>query len=354
MISSNNTQLKHFAKAILLEKGFLALTLYDQSQVSQQFSLELNNTLKIHLWARGVICIEPIAYVPADDIILSCGIHGDETGPIEMLDDIVSLLLRQTLTLTHRILCIIGNPYSVAVQQRFIDENLNRLFGSSHCQSSSIESNRAAVLEYCVKYFFSMPRKKVVNRVHYDFHASIRLSLYPQFLVCPYRDGKPICRSVLSFFDQCNIKTVLLSNKPSGTFSYFTQHCCGAESLTVELGSVHPFGENNKSEFALISKTLCQLISGQLMLSNFDREIKFKIYSVKKELIKKSNEFSFNIKNDVKNFQSFPAGYPIVNDVDGGYCVKSQIEKIVFPNANVPIGQRAGLMVACDEVSGYE
>lgn len=61
--------------------------------------------------------------------ILSAGIHGNETAPVELLDAIVDDIIDGQLTPIVRLLVILGNPAALAQQSRFVETNLNRLFG---------------------------------------------------------------------------------------------------------------------------------------------------------------------------------------------------------------------------------
>ena len=53
----------------------------------------------------------------------------------------------------------------------------------------------------------------------------------------------------------------------------------------------------------------------------------------------------YHIANDVSNFTDFPVGTLLSEDGEQQYRTKQVGESIVFPNANVANGERAGLLV---------
>ena len=61
--------------------------------------------------------------------------------------------------------------------------------------------------------------------------------------------------------------------------------------------------------------------------------------------MKNSDEFKFYIPDNVENFTVYPQGYLIAEDFDYDYRVVFERESVVFPNINVPIGQRVAVMV---------
>ncbi len=60
---------------------------------------------------------------------------------------------------------------------------------------------------------------------------------------------------------------------------------------------------------------------------------------------RKGDKFSLNFADDVENFTDFPVGSVLA--IDGGIEIKTikEGEAIIFPNADVAIGQRAMLTV---------
>ena len=136
----------------------------------------------------------------------------------------------------------------------------------------------------------------------------------------------------------------MLSNKPAGTFSYFTSNSFAADSFTVELGKVRKFGDNDMSNFEKTIQGLRDLIAGNE--SFVDEPNKIQVFSVVEEVIKRSDNFKFHFSDDAKNFTAFPKGHVLASDTEYEYRTKQDGERFVFPIANVPIGQRAMLVVA--------
>ncbi|MCO7225408.1 succinylglutamate desuccinylase [Pleionea sp. CnH1-48] len=329
-------------KKQLVEQGFLALTREYEAGIPETLEFALDDGLKVQLLDTGVIVFEPSS--PANtDLVISSGVHGNETAPIEIVDDLVRRILMQELSVHNRVLCIIGNPVAMNMSQRFDIENMNRLFNGKHQGKEHHEALRAKRLEDYVKDFFG--KREDATRCHYDLHTAIRGSKYARFSIYPYPDGRDWNKEQLSFMLASDINTILLGHQPSGTFSYFSSHQFEAHAFTVELGKVKPFGENTMSDFAAITANLSTLIEGKTVnVKAFDNE-DFNLFEVKDELLKKSESFALNISDDLENFSSFDAGFQLSEDSDGGYRVEEDGEAIVFPNAKVPVGQRAGLVV---------
>lgn len=56
-------------------------------------------------------------------------------------------------------------------------------------------------------------------------------------------------------------------------------------------------------------------------------------------------DFEFTFANDVENFTAFPQGYILAKEGGNDIKIEQPVEAIVFPNANVPVGQRTVLML---------
>lgn len=323
------------------------------------FSFEINHhdsgsKALVNVLDTGIIAFEPISKVSSKDIVLSSAVHGNETAPIEICDKLIKALILGELQLTERVLFLFGNPASINIGKRFVEENLNRLFSGGHSQDQgngpgliNKERHRALALENAVSAFFKQGEAINENRYrcHYDLHTAIRGSKNDKFAVYPFRHGKPWKKEQLQFMLACGVNTILLSHSPTTTFSYFSSNEYGADAFTVELGKVRPFGENDMENFAKVSKTLTRLVSGQdLELAPFS-EADFDIFEIYQTINRQGNNFALHFDDEVENFTDFPVGYVLATDDDIEYPVKQEGEAIIFPNAEVAIGQRALLTV---------
>lgn len=141
---------------------------------------------------------------------------------------------------------------------------------------------------------------------------------------------------------------MLLSHQPTTTFSYHSSALHGAHGFTVELGKVYPFGENDLSRFDAIKHTLIQLIEeGAFAYGDI---ASMKLFTVQDALIKDAEDYQLAIADDVKNFTEFEQGFELATSSESIYRVKETGDAIIFPNANVPVGQRTGLMVRAVEL----
>ncbi len=318
------------------------------------FDFEVSNKngvskAKVSVLDTGIIIFEPIEQLLNKDIVLSCAVHGNETAPIEICAELIQQLILGKLHLEHRVLFIFGNPASINISKRFVVENLNRLFSGGHSQDQgqgsglhNKERHRALLLEKTVESFFTQGSGE---RFHYDLHTAIRGSKNDKFAVYPFRHGKPWVKEQLQFMLACGVNTILFSNSPTTTFSYFSSNEFGAHAFTVELGKVKPFGENDMDNFADAKASLFALVSGaELALPEYHAE-HFSFFEIDQVIDRHHEHFVLHFSDDVENFTDFPIGSVIATD--GANKIKTQKagEAIIFPNANVAIGQRALLTV---------
>ncbi|GAA5317197.1 MAG: succinylglutamate desuccinylase [Candidatus Pelagadaptatus aseana] len=350
----NNTDRRITAQALnqqLLEQGFLAITREHPGGISLQNRIQLDNC-SLQLIDTGILLVEPHPHQSTGmrDIVISSGIHGNETAPIEIVDRIAAKIIAGAITVRNRTLLIIGNPVAMNLGKRFDEENMNRLFNGKHRGKTHHEALRAKKLEKCVASFYA---KRQAERIHYDLHTAIRGSLHPKFAIYPYPDGRYWNKNQIAFMADSGIDAILLSHQPSSTFSYFSSAKLTAQAFTVELGKVRPFGENKCEDFAAMENNLIRLISNQAVPAldqPADKQQsllnKVSIFEVTRELIKQSESFRLNISKQEKNFTPYPKGFQITEDHPQGHIIENDGDAIVFPNDNIPVGQRAGLIVS--------
>ncbi|NRA70579.1 MAG: succinylglutamate desuccinylase [Gammaproteobacteria bacterium] len=328
------------------DQDFLAFSRRHQWSIDQPLAFTIDNGTAVEVWDTGVIAFTPSTDTTFD-IILSSGVHGNETAPIEICSELINKIIAGELTLTTRVLFLFGNPASMNIGERFIEENMNRLFSGAHSKEPGLinrERIRAKKLEQYVSRFYGA-NDQGRERIHYDLHTAIRGSKNEKFAVYPFLHGEKHNKRQLQIMAACGVSTILLSDSPTTTFSYFSSRHFNAHAFTVELGKVRPFGENDMTRFIEVKETLKAMITGQdMQLSEFD-ESDFNLFKVCRVIDKHTDDFTFYFADDVVNFTSFPVGFKLATDGDIDYKIKDQGEAVVFPNALVANGNRAVLMV---------
>lgn len=308
-------------------------------------SLRTHNGVDLEFLDTGILRVSPAGALASQKnnyrVVISCGVHGNETAPIEMVEQLFTEIKSGELAVNNELLFIIGNPPAMIQESRFVDENLNRLFSGQHTASESKEANRARLIEEHVTRFYQEGDE---GRLHYDLHTAIRGSELEKFAVYPFLHERQWSTAQVAFLERCGLEAILLSSKPAGTFSYFTSNHFGAHSFTIELGKVRKFGDNDMSNFGQAMQGLRDLISGNEHFE--DEPSAIQAFSVVEEVIKRSDDFKLHVADDAKNFTVFPKGHLLASDKDYEYRTQRDGERFVFPIANVPIGQRAMLVVA--------
>lgn len=308
-------------------------------------NLELTNGARVYTRENGIIELwpgEPPESGPREALILSAGIHGNETAPIEILDRLLTELLEERWRLACPALLILGNPPAMRAGTRFVDTNLNRLFNGAHQKPEHRglpEAGRAALLEHHCRAFI---RLQMSPTNHYDLHTAIRPSKREKFAVYPYLPDRKVPPEQLAFLTEAGIGTLLLQHSRANTFSAFTAEL-GAESFTLELGKVMPFGENDLRRFQAITDALRRRLSGAMLPVRGSKSVE--VFRVVHEIINSGEDFRLLVPDDAANFTGYPSGTLIWENAQAGYRVGNRPEFIVFPNRDVPVGQRAGLMI---------
>ncbi|MCO4798088.1 MAG: succinylglutamate desuccinylase [Colwelliaceae bacterium] len=338
---------------------FLSLTRQYEWSLPESFSFTVKHQQsqtesKVTVLDTGLIVFEPIARPTIKDIILSSAVHGNETAPIEICAKLIKQLILGELYLSERVLFIFGNPASMNIAERFVEENMNRLFSGGHSLDQGYgeglvnkERHRALLLENTVREFFEQGATLSTSRLryHYDLHTAIRGAKYDKFAVYPHTHGKARKSEQLQFLNACGVNTILLSNSPTTTFSYFSSHKFGADAFTVELGKVEPFGKNDMSQFIQVQETLTKFISGEKLNYPAYDESNFNIFVISQIINRTAEKFELNFSDDTENFTDFPIDYVLARDGEHEIKVQQKGEAIIFPNADVAIGQRALLTV---------
>ena len=294
--------------------------------------------------AEGALEITPpVASDNGQDLLLSAGIHGNETAPIELLDRLLRGIARNELKPRARILFLFGNPEAMRRGERYVEHDINRLFNGRHDQYTGPEALRACDLEHLAATFFSKPER---TQLHYDLHTAIRASKIEQFALYPFQEGRPRSQRELARLSAAGIEAVLLHNKSSITFSAYTYTQLGAEAFTLELGKARPFGQNDGVNVSLLETRLKQIIEGtepEMTEASLDG---LQLFSVAREIIKHSDSFKLNLPADIENFSELDMGYVLAEDIaQTRWIIEEQGARIIFPNPKVKNGLRAGILI---------
>ncbi|MCL7943422.1 succinylglutamate desuccinylase [Marinobacter sp. ATCH36] len=329
-------------------RDWLAHTLSTAKHAASETVVVLNDGTGLQLQDSGLLYLEPPAgrsNPNNESLIVSAGVHGNETAPIEVLNNLLNELFDGQWQLACPVLLILGNPPAMDVGKRFIDVNLNRLFGGAHRKPEyrdCPEAERARALERACDAFAA---RHPTNLCHYDLHTAIRPSLREKFALYPFVDGRDVPRAQVEFLLEAEVDTLLLQHREGTTFASFSSTTLGAESFTVELGKVRPFGQNDLIRFTGISNALRRRMKGEKPPHLDLASGQITVFEVVHEIINTGDSFRFHVPDDVANFTMYDPGTVIWEDNTTCHMVGDSPEGIIFPNRHVPVGQRAGLMV---------
>lgn len=290
--------------------------------------------------AEGVLLVEPPAGRDSGlDLLLSAGIHGNETAPVELLERLLHDIAACRLQPAARLLLVLGNPAGLRRGERFVGYDLNRLFGGGEPSASGPEALRAVELELQAGLFFADPQRR---RLHYDLHTAIRGSQIEQFALRP-AGAQPPTLEQLARLQAAGLQALLLQSGTSTTFSAFTSQRFDAEAFTLELGQARPFGYNEAIDLGRLEALLRALIEGRELPAGDPEALQ--LFRVAREVIKHSHEFRLHLDDAVENFTVLEPGSLLAEDADGRrWLVEEAGARIVFPNPRVKNGLRAGLI----------
>ncbi|RUO38110.1 succinylglutamate desuccinylase [Aliidiomarina shirensis] len=330
------------------EQNFLEFTRENEWGADIQVEQQLANGVTMQIWDSGVVVFTPATETHAFDLVLSCAVHGDETAPIEICDELIESIRSGELTLNSRVLFLIANPAAINIGKRFVEENMNRLFSGAHSKGEGLvnrERVRAKAIEGYVRQFFSTAPAGERQRLHYDMHTAIRDSKHEKFAVYPYTNGAPYKKQQLQLLQLLDVPVVLLHDGPTTTFSYFSVNEFGADAFTLELGKVKPFGENDMQRFAKTKQQLTRLLTVGPMVDGELQADALQIYKVQRSINRNHENFRLHFPDNVANFTPFNKGDVLATDGEEPVHANIDGEAVIFPNANVAIGQRALLTV---------
>lgn len=315
-------------------QDFLALTLAGETPAGRSGETE---HLHWSWWDEGVMQLTPHRS-EGHALVLSAGVHGNETAPVEMLDRLLEEILSGCRVLTRPLLAILGNPAALRAGKRYLHSDMNRMFGGRWQRfPESGETRRACVLEHCLERFFD----GVTDAWHLDMHTAIRSSYHPRFGVFPARET-PYHDDFLNWMGDAGLQALVFHRAPGGTFTHFSSDHFAAQSCTLELGKAQPFGQNDLTQFEVTQCALRALLACQPAAHINARPLR---YEVAQQITRQSEAFVLHMSPQTQNFTAFARGTVLAQEGDRVYRVEHETEYVLFPNPNVAPGLRAGLML---------
>ncbi|NRR32058.1 succinylglutamate desuccinylase [Oxalobacteraceae bacterium] len=337
---SANLSTKLPANGAPLSEAVRALAEADFSAVAAKFAAA---GFAVTLPADGILQIKAQADAGAEQrasVVVSVGVHGDETGPIEVLAHLLDALSQQASALAVDLLICVGNIAAIRAGKRFIDADLNRMFRPQRGSlASAVEAVRADELIAVTSAFFDGAGPV---RWHLDLHTAIRPSVYPTFAIVPDLIADDAKAALIGWLGEAGIGAIIMNPQSAGTYSYYSAEHHAAAGSTVELGRVGTLGQNDLSQFADVSQALNRLLRGA---PSGAPTIEAQVFKFAQEIIKLSDDFRMAFDRNTQNFTAMKQGDEIARDGDTVYTVKHPEELVVFPNPDVRVGLRAGLMV---------
>ncbi|TJZ73568.1 succinylglutamate desuccinylase [Chitiniphilus eburneus] len=330
--------------------SFLEQTLSGKTAIGLPYKLP--GGVNVQVMDEGVIRFEPRDSAHRKlDLVISCGVHGNETAPVELADALISELMTGALKVRARVLFVFGNIEALRRGVRFVESDMNRLFCRLPESHDGPEARRATMLEMQLMRFFARAMQDGKPRLHYDLHTAIHGSLIEKFAIYPVPpEGKRFDREQIARLGRAGVSAVLLQSARAPTFSYFSSQHCDAVSFTVELGRARPFGQNGEVDLSAMKAYLRHLIEGRIP-AGAGRGDAPTVFRVSREVMKRSDAFELKIDGKTDNFTPLPQGMLLAADGESECRVEEADARIVFPNPDVVVGQRAGLIVVPDSAT---
>ncbi|MDN4037358.1 succinylglutamate desuccinylase [Massilia sp. YIM B02443] len=321
-----------------LPEAVRALAEADFGAVAQRFR---DAGFAVGLPASGILTVKSVASDPTrPSVLVSVGVHGDETGPIEMVAHLVEALSQSPAALAVDLMLCVGNIDAIRAGKRFVDADLNRMFRAQRgALAGTFEAGRADVLIDATRAFFEGSGPA---RWHFDLHTAIRPSHYPMFAIVPELIARSQRDELIAWLGEAAIGAIIMNPESAGTYSYFTSEHLGAAGSTVELGKVGVLGQNDLAQFAAAARALDRLLRGAPAQPAASAP---HVFDTAQSIIKLSDAFSMTVGRETWNFTALKKGDVIASDGATVYTVKHDEELVVFPNPDVRVGLRAGIMV---------
>ena len=292
-------------------------------------------------WCEQVFFIPGETKPDSAGIILSCGVHGNETGPITTCKSLLDEILSGRVRPARHLLLIFANPRAIDAGRRYLDFNLNRLFGNA--MEGGIEAERARELERACHQL-----QQHCGHIHWhlDLHSTIKPSCIERFALTPvtHQEYRYHWQPALQ---QAGFGGLVYQTRRASTFSQYTLDQFGADSFTLECGSLQT---QSAAGNATLLRWLIELVSDPTAPSQAQGDVPHNHasplpeFQVAEEIMRRSEWFRFLIAEQEPNFSEHQQGTLIYTDDNGPVAARENCYTL-FLNSRVETGQRAGLLL---------
>ncbi|WP_432773736.1 succinylglutamate desuccinylase [Francisella salimarina] len=294
-----------------------------------------------------IVAIFPTAKTSQKAMIVSVGIHGDETEPVELVYKLFNDLINGNITINRPLMIIVGNLEAIRQGKRQIEVNLNRCFDIDELSlNNSLEHKRALDIITVIDHFKKeLDAENTSIELLLDLHSYV----YPDYF-CEYQDDKtqfaicvkeqPYNLSHEKILFACNLGKVITDINMKGTLvSFIVKKYPYITSMVFELGHAHKLGDNNPLDLENISNYLYTQVSekyNQKIQRNSQQIEKYKFCP---SVIKNNETFELNNNICLKNFTKYKKGTVLAyENGEVIYKAPSDNHTVLFPWPTRPIG----------------
>jgi succinylglutamate desuccinylase len=217
-------------------------------------------------WAEGIWQLRPAQGSVVARFIISLVVHGDETGPLQLVLNLLAAWQQLGASPPVELTLVLGNLEAWALNKRYVEQDMNRLFAAHAPQASTTDARRALVLRQTLeKMRLQQLASPSIPLIHLDLHSTIRPSLKPAFAMVPTpAPAAPDAAWMSWLAHHSGLDALVLCPDQASTFSAYTARH-GAWSCTVELGQVGVAAAHSSHPQALepvFAQALADLVLG--------------------------------------------------------------------------------------------
>lgn len=287
--------------------------------------------------ADGVLSLSVSEQTSEQPVIVSVGVHGDETVPIRLLDAWLNDAVANGHALARPMLLVLANPVACRAGVRQVEHNLNRLFSKQAAKNTAMEPARAGQLMQVVERFAEIHP----NGLHFDLHSTIRPSAKDRFALVPPACADRNQQPLQHWFGRFAVDAWVQNTSPAATFANYTA-TLGYLSATVEVGQVTG-PQQPLDRFLPLVPALADLAAA--VPGTTDRQPQR--FQVVDEIIRPEGKFAVMLE-DFVNFRALSAGTLVARSAGHQWCIERTGDALLFLNPDVAVGQRVALVIRPD------